>query len=150
MNSEAKTRDGATAVIDEVSKWGVGLGILTFALFPLSIPLLVLTAAALVPLAIPVLVIGLLAIPFLLVRRLVAKLRAWTARRRSAGPIGPSTTATSTPSSSESILRSTGPMPGRGDGLSVGTPFATTGGVSSARSRAASSRSHSPRSPMAH
>jgi hypothetical protein len=51
MNSQS------TEVIDEVSKWTVGLGILTVALAPLSIPILVLTAAALIPLAVPVLLI---------------------------------------------------------------------------------------------
>jgi hypothetical protein len=53
MNSQS------TEVIDEVSKWTVGLGILTTALAPLSIPFLLLTAAAVIPLAIPVLALGL-------------------------------------------------------------------------------------------
>ena len=68
MNSERQE------VIDEVSKWTVGLGILTVALAPLSIPILVLTAAALVPLAVPVLALGLVvaivAVPVLLIRGL--------------------------------------------------------------------------------
>jgi hypothetical protein len=68
MNSQS------TEVIDEVSKWTVGLGILTVALAPLSIPILVLTAAALIPLAVPVLALGLVvaivAVPVLLIRGL--------------------------------------------------------------------------------
>lgn len=69
-------------VVDEVSKWGVGLGILIVALAPLSIPILVLTAAFLVPLLIPVLAIGLLAAPVLLVRAVVRRSRG--RRRKSA------------------------------------------------------------------
>ncbi|MGH2956720.1 MAG: hypothetical protein ACRDL6_06985 [Solirubrobacterales bacterium] len=47
--------------IEEASKWGVGLGTLTLALAPLSLPFLILTAAALLPLLIPVLAVGLVA-----------------------------------------------------------------------------------------
>ena len=83
----------------EFSTWAVGLGILVVALFPLSIPILVLTAVALVPLLIPVLAIGLVAailwVPVRLGRRAAARLRAWTATRRSARPVGPSTSETS-------------------------------------------------------
>jgi hypothetical protein len=62
-------------VVDEVSKWAVGLGIVVVALFPLSIPILILTLAALVPLAVPLLALGVLAVPVLLARRLVRRLR---------------------------------------------------------------------------
>jgi hypothetical protein len=68
------------SAVDEVSKWTVGLGIVAMALFPLSIPILVLTAAALVPLALPLLALGLLAIPLVLARRLLTRLRRRTAR----------------------------------------------------------------------
>jgi hypothetical protein len=65
-----------TEVIDEVSKWTVGLGTLILALAPLSLPFLILTAAALLPLVLPVLALGLVAAvvaaPILLVRRLLA------------------------------------------------------------------------------
>ena len=59
-------------VLEEVSKWTVGLGILTLALAPLSIPIIALTAVALIPLVLPLVAIGLIAalayVPFLLVR----------------------------------------------------------------------------------
>jgi hypothetical protein len=60
MNNESKARQRAE-VIDEVSKWTVGAGILTVALAPLALPILVLTAVALLPLLVPVLALGLLA-----------------------------------------------------------------------------------------
>lgn len=40
---------GRAEVIDEVSKWGVGAGILVVALAPLAIPILVLTGVACYP-----------------------------------------------------------------------------------------------------
>jgi hypothetical protein len=40
---------------------GAGLGMLMFALFPLAIPILVLTAVALLPLAVPLIAVGLVA-----------------------------------------------------------------------------------------
>jgi len=61
--------------INEVSKWGVGTGIVLFALFPLSIPILILTAVALLPLAVPLIAIGLLAAPVLLARALWRRFR---------------------------------------------------------------------------
>jgi hypothetical protein len=74
VNPELKARNRAE-VVDEVSKWTVGLGIVIVALFPLSIPILVLSAAALVPLVIPVVAIGLIAASIFLVRALVRRIR---------------------------------------------------------------------------
>jgi membrane protein implicated in regulation of membrane protease activity len=78
MNPESKAIRRAE-VVDEVSRWGVGLGIITVALFPLSIPFLLLTAVALLPLLVPVLALGLIAgivaLPVLLVRRRVRRRR---------------------------------------------------------------------------
>jgi membrane protein implicated in regulation of membrane protease activity len=72
MNAERTPRDD---VVEEISKWGVGLGIVTFALFPLAIPILILTAVALLPLALPLvalaLVAAVVAAPVMIVRRLV-------------------------------------------------------------------------------
>jgi len=69
----------------EVSKWAVGAGIVVLALFPLSIPILVLTAAALVPLAVPLLALGLLAAvviaPALLVLAIRRRLRGGAGAR---------------------------------------------------------------------
>src|SRR5829696_10574572 len=145
MNTQSKRAE----VVDEVSKWGVGLGVVLVALFPLSIPILLLTAVALLPLAVPLIAVAILAVPIVLGRRLVARLIAWNARRRSAAPTGPSTTATSTRSSSSYILKSTGQTRGRVAASSAARPFATTGRVSSARSRATSSPRHSHTSPTA-
>jgi uncharacterized membrane protein YgcG len=79
MNPESKAMKTAE-VVDEISKWTVGLGIITVALFALSLPILLLTAAALVPLAVPLLAIGLVvgvvAVPVVLVRRLVRWIRS--------------------------------------------------------------------------
>jgi hypothetical protein len=59
-------------VIDEVSKWGVGAGILTVALAPLAIPILVLTGVAMLPLLLPAiplaLIAGLVYLPVRLIR----------------------------------------------------------------------------------
>jgi uncharacterized membrane protein len=76
---------GRTETIDELSKWSVGLGIVVVALFPLSIPILILTAVALIPLAVPLVAIGLLVLPVLLVRRIVRSVRGH--RQRHAGPV---------------------------------------------------------------
>ena len=59
MNAEPTARARAE-VADEISKWTVGLGIISFALFPLSLPILILTAVAVLPLLLPVLAAGLL------------------------------------------------------------------------------------------
>jgi hypothetical protein len=76
MNAESTARRRAE-VTDEISKWTVGAGIITVALFPLAIPIVVLTAVALLPLLVPLAAIGLLAgviaAPVMLVRRLLAR-----------------------------------------------------------------------------
>jgi hypothetical protein len=73
MNTESNAYRRAE-VVDEVSKWTVGWGMVVMVLFPLSIPILALTAIALLPLLVPVLAVGLLAgvvyLPIKLVRRL--------------------------------------------------------------------------------
>jgi hypothetical protein len=60
MDIDEKARR-RTEVIDEVSKWTVGAGILVVALAPLAIPILVLTGVALLPLLVPLVPIGLIA-----------------------------------------------------------------------------------------
>ena len=84
MNAEPTARARAE-VADEISKWSVGLGIITFALFPLALPILILTAIAVLPLLLPALALGLLiglvALPILVVRSLGRAIRA----RRSKG-----------------------------------------------------------------
>jgi hypothetical protein len=80
----------STDVIDEVSKWSVGLGILALALAPLAIPFLVLTAVVLIPLVLPVVAIALVAAvvaaPVLLLRGLGRRLRARVTSARAAEP----------------------------------------------------------------
>jgi Flp pilus assembly protein TadB len=82
MNAESTARSRAE-VADEVSKWTVGLGVISFALFPLSLPILILTAVAVLPLMLPALAVGLLigmvGVPILAVRSLGR--RAIRARR---------------------------------------------------------------------
>jgi hypothetical protein len=85
----------AAELIDEASKWSVGLGTLTLVLAPLSIPFLVLTAVAVLPLLLPVVAVALLAaivaLPLLLIRALGRRLAggvsspAPASRRRSHG-----------------------------------------------------------------
>jgi membrane protein implicated in regulation of membrane protease activity len=81
MNPESKAVRRAE-VVDEISKWTVGFGVITVALFGLSLPILLLTAVALLPLAVPLIAIGLVAavvaVPILLVRRLVRGIRSRT------------------------------------------------------------------------
>jgi hypothetical protein len=78
MNPESKAAKRAE-VVDEVSKWGVGFGVIIVALFPLSIPFLLLTAVAVIPLVAPLLVVGLvvaiLALPILIARGLFRMIR---------------------------------------------------------------------------
>jgi hypothetical protein len=62
----------ASEVAHEVSVWAVGGGIVATALFPLALPIIVLTAVALLPLLLPVIAVGLavalLALPVLAMR----------------------------------------------------------------------------------
>src|SRR5918996_453787 len=73
MDLESKASKRAE-VVDEASKWSVGLGVVGVAIFPLAIPFVLLTALALLPLLVPVLALGLIAgvvaLPVMLVRRL--------------------------------------------------------------------------------
>jgi hypothetical protein len=73
MNTEASTHS-RDELLTVASGWLVGGGLITMVLFPLAIPILVLTAIAvlpfvLVPLAVA-LAIAVVAVPFLLVLRL--------------------------------------------------------------------------------
>jgi hypothetical protein len=84
----------AADLASELSAWGTGGGIISMALFPFAIPLLVLTAIAVVPLVLVALVGGLvaavLALPVLAGRALVRKLRARSAVSLQSGrPVAP-------------------------------------------------------------
>jgi hypothetical protein len=83
MDAEFNARRRAE-VADEISKWTVGGGIVTMALFPLALPILILTAVAVLPLLVPLLAVGvvagLVALPILLLRKLGS-----LSRRRRAG-----------------------------------------------------------------
>ncbi len=61
-------------VLEEISAWAIGGGVLTVALFPFALPILLLTVAFVLPFALAGLAIGVavavLAAPVLLVRRL--------------------------------------------------------------------------------
>jgi hypothetical protein len=73
MNAESTARSRAE-IADEISKWTVGGGIITMALFPWALPILALTAIAALPLLLLALAAGLLvaaiALPILVVRSL--------------------------------------------------------------------------------
>ena len=85
MNAERKS-PGNREFVDELSKWGVGAGILVVAIAPLAIPILVLTLATVALLAVPalplVLVAGLVYLPIRIVRGIRNRRR--TLRRGSA------------------------------------------------------------------
>ena len=72
MDAETTARSRAE-IVDEVSKWGVGAGILVTALAPLSLPILILTLVAVLPLVVPLLAVGLVAavvaLPVFLIRK---------------------------------------------------------------------------------
>jgi hypothetical protein len=63
----------ASDVVEETSAWAIGVGLITFTLFPFALPILLLTVAFLLPFALAGLAIGVvvavLAAPILLVRR---------------------------------------------------------------------------------
>jgi membrane protein implicated in regulation of membrane protease activity len=75
--SDQSTAHSSAEVVSGASVALVGLGIVTFALFPLALPILILTAAATIPLLLAVVAVGLvlvvIAAPILLVRRLVRR-----------------------------------------------------------------------------
>ena len=64
----------ASDVIEEASAWAIGGGVLTVALFPFAVPILLLTVAFVLPFALAglaiALVVAVVAAPILLVRRL--------------------------------------------------------------------------------
>jgi hypothetical protein len=64
----------ASDVVEEASAWAFGGGVLTFALFPFALPILLLTVAFVLPFALAglaiALVVAVVAAPILLVRRL--------------------------------------------------------------------------------
>jgi hypothetical protein len=80
MNTRSEaTRPSTADVVDQMSGWAVGGGIVTIALFPLALPILALTAVAVIPfLLVPLaagLVAAVVAAPILLVRSLRRSLK---------------------------------------------------------------------------
>ena len=79
--SEA-TRPSTADVVDQMSGWAVGGGIVTIALFPLALPILALTAVAVIPFLLVPLAAGLIAAvvaaPILLVRSVWRSLKRRT------------------------------------------------------------------------
>ena len=76
---------------EEVAAWAVGGGILTMILFPLALPLILLTAAATIPLLLVAVALGLVAavvaVPLALLRRLRGAV--WSSRRIQGGQSAP-------------------------------------------------------------
>jgi hypothetical protein len=85
MNAESAPRSRAE-VVDEVSKWSVGSGVILVALFPLSLPFLILTLVAVLPLVVPLLAVGLVAgavaVPVMLLWKLGHSVTGIRSRRR--------------------------------------------------------------------
>jgi hypothetical protein len=85
MSAESSARNRAE-IVDEVSKWTAGGGILLVALAPLALPILILTLVAVLPLVVPLLAIGLLAavvaLPTMLIRKLGRSVSGAGPRRR--------------------------------------------------------------------
>jgi hypothetical protein len=83
--STSATPTTAAELAEEASAWAVGAGIITMALFPLALPIILLTAAAAVPLLLlslaVALVVAVVAGPLLLLRRLGRAIRVAAARR---------------------------------------------------------------------
>jgi len=98
---------------DEASAWAVGGGILTMALFPLALPIILLTAAAAIPLLLVALAVGLVvavvAAPILLLRRLRRPVRA--SRRSHNGRAGPAVVPRPATNGRSTILAPAAPTP---------------------------------------
>jgi hypothetical protein len=71
---------------EEASAWAIGGGILTFALFPLVLPILLLTAAFVLPFLLAGLAIALVVAVVVAPIRLVRRLRSATGRGAPADP----------------------------------------------------------------
>jgi len=74
--SHTSDRDSYIELLDEVMSWLTGLGLITFVVFPLALPLIALTLILAIPLLLAAMPLALLAAPVLLIRRL------WRVRRR--------------------------------------------------------------------
>jgi hypothetical protein len=82
MEIDEKARRRAE-VVDGISTWTVGAGILVVAVAPLAIPILVLTGAALLPLLLPVIPLALIAgLVYLPVKAVRGIRRRWSRRDR--------------------------------------------------------------------
>jgi hypothetical protein len=74
--SPTSDRDSYIELLDEVMSWLTGLGLITFVIFPLALPLIALTALLAIPLLLAAIPLTILAAPMLFVRHL------WRARHR--------------------------------------------------------------------
>lgn len=72
--SPTSDRDAYIELFDEVMSWLTGLGLITFVIFPLALPLIALTALLAIPLLLAAIPLAILAAPMLFVRHL------WRAR----------------------------------------------------------------------
>jgi len=74
--SPTSDRDSCIELFDEIMSWLTGLGLITFVVFPLALPLIALTALLAIPVLLAAIPLAILAAPILLIRRL------WRARRQ--------------------------------------------------------------------
>jgi len=91
--SPTSDRDSYIELLDEVMSWLTGLGLITFVVFPLALPLIALTALVAIPLLLAAIPLAILAVPMLLIRRL------WRARRREDPDYSPAAVSRSSNSS---------------------------------------------------
>ena len=80
--SPTSDRDSYIELLDEVMSWLTGLGLITFVIFPLALPLIALTLLVAIPLLLAVIPLAILAAPMLLIRRALRPRR----REESASP----------------------------------------------------------------
>jgi hypothetical protein len=98
--SPTSDRDSYIELLDEVMSWLTGLGLITFVIFPLALPLIALTALLAIPLLLAAVPLAILAAPMLLIRRLLR------ARRREDSGYSPPAVNRSSNSSSRRMTSS--------------------------------------------
>jgi hypothetical protein len=69
LMSPTSDRDLYIELLDEVMSWLTGLGLITFVIFPLALPLIALTLLVAIPLLLAAIPLAILAAPMLLIRR---------------------------------------------------------------------------------
>lgn len=98
--SPTSDRDAYIELLDEVMSWITGLGLITFVIFPLALPLIALTALVAIPLLLAAIPLAILAAPMLLIRRV------WLARHGEDTGYSPPAVSRSSNASSRPMISS--------------------------------------------